>query len=40
MTTFPDFFKAATGCEPYPYQTEFATRKELPSLVSVPTGCA
>jgi len=39
MATFPEFFKTATGCEPYPYQTEFATREELPSLVSVPTGC-
>jgi len=25
--------------EPYPYQSEFATRNDLPSLVSVPTGC-
>jgi CRISPR-associated endonuclease/helicase Cas3 len=39
MRTFLEFFKAATGYDPYPYQEEFATRDELPSLVSVPTGC-
>ncbi|MBI4536858.1 MAG: hypothetical protein HY712_02745 [candidate division NC10 bacterium] len=39
MTSYSAFFKTATGCEPHPYQREFGTREELPSLVSVPTGC-
>jgi hypothetical protein len=39
MTGFSDLFRAATGKEPYPYQKEFATRPEVPSLVSVPIGC-
>lgn len=39
MTSSPEFFKTATGHTPYPYQWEFATRPELPALVSVPTGC-
>lgn len=39
MTTYAELFKAATGFEPYPYQVDFATREEIPSLVSVPTGC-
>jgi len=39
MASFQEFFKAATGHDPYPYQSEFATRNELPALVSVPIGC-
>jgi hypothetical protein len=39
MTTYAEFFKAATGSCPYPYQAKFATRDEMPSLVSVPTCC-
>lgn len=39
MTRFSDCFKAAAGNEPYPYQSEFATRNDLPALLSVPTGC-
>ena len=39
MTTFSGVFRAATAHGPYPYQEEFATRHEPPSLVSVPTGC-
>ena len=39
MTTFCEVFRAATAHGPYPYQEECATRHELPSLVSVPTGC-
>ncbi len=34
-----ELFQAATGFAPYPYQEDFATRAEMPSLVSVPTGC-
>ena len=39
MTSFSDFFRTATGHDPYPYQDEFATRKEAPALLSIPTGC-
>ena len=42
MTTYADYtqvFKAATDHPPYPYQSEFATRQDLPALLSVPTGC-
>lgn len=35
---FADWFKDATGNEPYPYQTRFACEPELPELVDVPTG--
>ena len=39
MAAFSEMFKAAAGNEPYPYQSEFATRNDLPALLSVPTGC-
>ncbi len=32
------FFVAATGHEPYPYQTQVAERKGLPTLLKIPTG--
>jgi len=35
---FDDFFKQATGRDPYPYQREFAEDGELPELLNVPTG--
>ena len=35
---FADWFKRATGNEPYPYQTRFAYEGTLPELVDVPTG--
>ncbi len=35
---FDDFFKKATGREPYPYQRKFAEDGELPELLNVPTG--
>jgi len=39
MVSYSEMFRAATGHGPYPYQKEFATRLDLPSLLSVPTGC-
>lgn len=39
MATFPEFLKTATGNGPCLYQSEFATPNDLPSLVSVGTGC-
>ena len=35
---FKDFFKSATGNEPYPYQVRLAVGEELPQLVDIPTG--
>jgi CRISPR-associated endonuclease/helicase Cas3 len=35
---FSQWFKQATGNEPYPYQTRFAWEPTLPELVDVPTG--
>lgn len=39
MATYAELFRAATGHDPYPYQTVFATRQDLPALLSIPTGC-
>jgi len=39
MTPFPDFFRAATGHEPYPYQRRLAEADPLPQLLNIPTGC-
>lgn len=39
--TFDDLFRAAAeqgGSAPYPYQTQFGSMPELPSLLNVPTG--
>lgn len=37
--SFEQFFKRATGHEPFPFQTRLATEGErMPALVSVPTG--
>ena len=39
--TFDDLFRAAaekSGSSPYPYQTQFGSMPELPSLLNVPTG--
>ncbi|MEZ6032658.1 MAG: DEAD/DEAH box helicase [Planctomycetaceae bacterium] len=37
--TFDEYFKKATGGQsPYPYQREFAELKDVPQLLSVPTG--
>lgn len=38
MTTFADFFRAATGHEPYPYQCRLAEADPLPQLLNIPTG--
>lgn len=35
---FREFFQAATGREPYPYQERFAVAEALPELLNVPTG--
>jgi len=35
---FKDFFQAATGQGPYPYQERFAETTELPHLLRAPTG--
>lgn len=35
---FAEWFKRATGNEPYPYQIRFACGSSLPELVDVPTG--
>ncbi len=34
---FKEFFKKATGYEPYPYQENFALN-DLPKIINVPTG--
>lgn len=38
MLSYQEFFKAATGMPPFPYQSRFALDKELPLLVDIPTG--
>lgn len=35
---FKEFFKQATGSEPYPYQERFSATNPLPHLLRVPTG--
>lgn len=35
---FTEWFKHATGNEPYPFQIRFACEPSLPELVDVPTG--
>jgi len=37
---FDDWFKRATGNDPFPYQRCFATEGEIPELVDVPTAVA
>lgn len=36
--SFQDFFRRATGHDPYAYQTSLATSKTLPPLLDIPTG--
>lgn len=36
--TFDDFFEAATGHGPYPYQAKLACAGDLPDILDVPTG--
>ena len=35
---YADFFKRATGFDPYPYQTELAEDTSLSTLLKIPTG--
>jgi len=35
---FAEWFKRATGHDPYPFQVRFACGEQLPELVHVPTG--
>lgn len=36
--TFSEFFRAATGHDPYPYQRRLAQEDQLPKLLNSPTG--
>ncbi len=36
---YAELFQAATGFAPYPSREDLANQPDLPSLVSVPTGC-
>lgn len=36
--TFNEFFKKATGFTPYPYQERLAEMKDIPDILSIPTG--
>ncbi|MBI4524497.1 MAG: DEAD/DEAH box helicase [Deltaproteobacteria bacterium] len=38
MPSFDEWFKRATGNDPFPYQRRFAKEGEIPQLVDVPTG--
>jgi CRISPR-associated endonuclease/helicase Cas3 len=38
MSSFDEWFKHATGNDPFPYQRRFAAEGEIPQLVNVPTG--
>ena len=38
MPNFDEWFKRATGNDPFPCQRRFATEGEIPDLVDVPTG--
>jgi CRISPR-associated endonuclease/helicase Cas3 len=38
MPSFDEWFKRATGNDPFPYQRRFAEGTEIPQLVDVPTG--
>ena len=38
MPSFDEWFKRATGNDPFPYQRRFAEAKKVPQLVDVPTG--
>ena len=35
---FEEFFKKATGFKPYPYQERLANGKNIPDILSIPTG--
>ncbi len=38
VNNFDDWFKRATGYEPFPYQIELARAEPLPEVIEVPTG--
>jgi len=38
MPSFDEWFKRATGNDPFSYQRRFAEEGEIPQLVDVPTG--
>ena len=38
MSSFDEWFRRATGNDPFPYQGRFAEEGEIPKLVDVPTG--
>lgn len=38
LQSYDQFFKQATGYEPYPYQSTLGSMSEFPSLLPVPTG--
>ncbi len=38
MLTYSDFFKKATGFEPFPWQIQMASSDTIPEIVTVPTG--
>jgi len=38
MPSFDEWFKRATGNDPFPYQRRFAEEGEIPELVDVTTG--
>jgi Lhr-like helicase len=38
MSSFDEWFKRATGHDPFPYQRRFAEEGEISKLVGVPTG--
>ena len=38
LDTFREFFKKATGFEPYPYQELLADRDDIPEILNIPTG--
>jgi len=37
MPSFDEWFKRATGNDPFPYQRRFAEKDNIPALVDVPT---
>ncbi|MDZ4782170.1 MAG: CRISPR-associated helicase Cas3' [Planctomycetia bacterium] len=37
-SSFESFFRQATGTDPYPYQSRFATADDIPHLIQAPTG--
>ena len=38
MSSFHEWFKRATGNDPFPHARRFAEEGEIPNLIDVPTG--